>query len=61
MELIYKLLTKYYDEEKTNIIMIIVISIMLNAIQTNGVAHFNAEIITFLQKALFDKKGRDVY
>ena len=53
MELIYKLLTKYYDEEKTNIIMIIVISIMLNAIQTNGVAHFNAEIITFLQKGDF--------
>ena len=53
MGLIYKLLTKYYDEEKTNIIMIIVISIMLNAIQTNGVAHFNAEIITFLQKGDF--------
>lgn len=53
MELIYKLLTKYYDEEKTNIIMIILISIMSNAIQTNGVSHFNAEIITFLQKRDF--------
>ena len=53
MELIYKLLTKYYDEEKTNIIMIILISIMSNAIQTNGVSHFNAEIITFLQKGDF--------
>ena len=30
MELIYKLLTKYYDEEKTNIIMIILISIYLS-------------------------------
>lgn len=55
MELIYKLLTKYYDEEKTNIIMIIIISIVLNTIQTNGVAHFNGEIITFLQKGDFSK------
>ena len=55
MELIYKLLTKYYDEEKTNIIILIIVSMLLNTIQTNGVSHFNAQIITFIQEGDFTK------
>ena len=53
MELIYQLLTKYYDEEKVNIIILIIVSMLLNTIQTNGVSHFNAEIITFIQERDF--------
>ena len=53
MELIYQLLTKYYDEEKANIIILVIVSMLLNTIQTNGVSHFNAEIITFIQERDF--------
>jgi len=51
MELIYSLLSKYYEEEKRNIIIIICVSVITSFIQTNAISHFNAKIIT----ALHDK------
>lgn len=53
MEFIWNLLSKYYDEETTNIILLILTSITLSIIQTNVISKFNAKIINSIQERDF--------
>ena len=53
MEFIWNLLSKYYDEETTNIILLILTSITLSIIQTNVISKFNAQIINSIQERDF--------
>jgi ABC-type bacteriocin/lantibiotic exporter with double-glycine peptidase domain len=49
MNIIYFLLLKFFNEEKTNIIMMIINSFVINILQTNGISFITANIITSLQ------------
>lgn len=53
MEFIWNLLSKYYDEEKTNILLLILTSIILSILQTNVISSFNAKIINSLHERNF--------
>jgi ABC-type multidrug transport system fused ATPase/permease subunit len=53
MEFIWNLLSKYYDEEKTNILLLILTSITLSILQTNVISSFNAKIINSLHERNF--------
>ena len=49
MNIIYFLLLKFFNEEKTNTILMIINSFVINILQTNGISFITANIITSLQ------------
>jgi len=49
MNIIYLLLIKFFNEEKTNTIFMIINSFLINMLQTNGISFITANIITSLQ------------
>jgi ABC-type bacteriocin/lantibiotic exporter with double-glycine peptidase domain len=49
MNIIYFLLLKFFNEEKTNTILMIINSFLINVLQTNGISFITANIITSLQ------------
>ena len=49
MNIIYFLLIKFFIEEKTNTISMIINSFLINMLQTNGISFITANIITSLQ------------
>jgi len=49
MELIYKLIDKFLSEEKTNTILLFVLCIIVNVLQTNGISMVTASIITHIK------------
>ena len=49
MELIYKLLEKFLLEEKTNTILLFILCIIVNVLQTNGISMVTASIITHIK------------
>ena len=49
MNIIYFLLLKFFNEEKTNTIMMVINSFLINVLQTNGISFITANIITSLQ------------
>ena len=49
MELIYKLVEKFLSEEKTNTILLFVLCIIVNVLQTNGISMITASIITHIK------------
>ena len=49
MNIIYFLLLKFFNEEKTNTILMIMNSFVINILQTNGISFITANIITSLQ------------
>ena len=49
MNIIYFLLLKFFKEEKTNTIFMILNSFLINILQTNGISFITANIITSLQ------------
>jgi ATP-binding cassette subfamily B multidrug efflux pump len=49
MNIIYFLLNKFFDEEKMNIILMIITSFIINLFQTNGISHITATIIESIQ------------
>jgi ABC-type multidrug transport system fused ATPase/permease subunit len=49
MNIIYFLLLKFFKEEQTNTIMMIINSFLINILQTNGISFITANIITSLQ------------
>jgi ABC-type bacteriocin/lantibiotic exporter with double-glycine peptidase domain len=49
MNIIYFLLLKFFNEEKTNTIFMIINSFLMNILQTNGISFITANIITSLQ------------
>jgi ABC-type bacteriocin/lantibiotic exporter with double-glycine peptidase domain len=49
MELIYKLLEKFLLEEKTNTVLLFVLCIIVNVLQTNGISMVTANIITHIK------------
>jgi ABC-type multidrug transport system fused ATPase/permease subunit len=53
MQIINNLLSNFFTEEKNNIIILIATSILVNIIQANGVSHFNAKIINYMQERNF--------
>jgi ABC-type bacteriocin/lantibiotic exporter with double-glycine peptidase domain len=55
MNIIYFLLLKFFNEEKTNTILMIINSFVINILQTNGISFITANIITSLQTN--DKKN----
>jgi ABC-type bacteriocin/lantibiotic exporter with double-glycine peptidase domain len=50
MNIIYYLFSKFFKEEKTNIILLILASFAINILQTNGISFITANIINFVQK-----------
>lgn len=50
MNIIFLLLQKFFYEEKTNVILMIVTSLIINIIQTNGISFITATIIDYLHK-----------
>ena len=50
MNIIYFLLLKFFNEEKTNTIFMIINSFLINMLQTNGISFITANIITSLQQ-----------
>ena len=53
MEIIYNLLSKYYQDEGYLVIGLIILSLISNIIQTTGISHFNAKLITAVQGGEF--------
>lgn len=51
MNIIYFLLHKFFQEEKFNIVWMILNSFILNILQTNGISYITAAIITSLQQS----------
>lgn len=49
MELIYKLLEKFLLEEKTNTVLLFILCIIVNVLQTNGISMVTANIITHIK------------
>lgn len=49
MELIYKLLEKFLLEEKTNTVLLFILCIIVNVLQTNGISMVMASIITHIK------------
>ena len=49
MELIYKLIEKFLLEEKTNTILLFILCIIVNVLQTNGISMVTASIITHIK------------
>jgi ABC-type bacteriocin/lantibiotic exporter with double-glycine peptidase domain len=49
MNIVYDLLSKFYGEERTNIIFMIITSFVINIFQTNGISFITATIIESLQ------------
>lgn len=45
MNIVYQLLLKFFNEEKTNTLLMILTTFILNIIQTNGISHISASII----------------
>ena len=45
MNIVYQLLFKFFNEEKTNTLLMILTTFILNIIQTNGISHISASII----------------
>ena len=50
MNIIYILLFEFFEEEKINMILTIIISFAINLLQTNGISYITANIIHFLEK-----------
>jgi len=50
MNIIYLLLWEFFEEEKINMILTIIISFIINILQTNGISYITANIIHFLEK-----------
>jgi len=50
MNIILRLLQKFFFEEKINTILLIVFSFLINIFQTNGLSFITAKIIFFIQK-----------
>ena len=49
MKLVTHLLKEYAQEEKFNIVVLIISSLAVNILQANAVSHFNAKIIDSIQ------------
>jgi len=49
MDLIYKLIEKFLSEEKTNTIILFILCLIVNIIQTNGISMVTASIITHIK------------
>ena len=49
MELIYKLVEKFLMEEKTNTILLFILCLIVNIVQTNGISMITANIITHIK------------
>jgi ABC-type bacteriocin/lantibiotic exporter with double-glycine peptidase domain len=50
MNIIYYLFSKFFIEEKINILLLILASFTINILQTNGISYITANIINFVQK-----------
>jgi ABC-type bacteriocin/lantibiotic exporter with double-glycine peptidase domain len=50
MNIIYYLFSKFFKEEKTNILLLILASFTINILQTNGISYITANIINFMHK-----------
>ena len=50
MNIVYFLLNKFFQEERLNIILIILTSFVINIFQTNGISYISATIIDSIQK-----------
>jgi phosphotransferase system glucose/maltose/N-acetylglucosamine-specific IIC component len=57
MELIFKLIEKFLLEEKTNTILLFILCIIVNVLQTNGISMVTASIITHIKAG----EGASVY
>ena len=50
MNIVFELLSKFFNEEQMNFIMMISISFIINILQTNGITFITANIINFIEK-----------
>lgn len=50
MNIIYYLFSKFLEEEKWNVLLLIFASFTINILQTNGISFITANIINFMQK-----------